>query len=141
MPVLEVAKVVLELVAKLTEGREGDAAAQRATVALVCAVMHHEAFAVARSYEADGVGAAVTNTPTTFELEVAGATVEVEVLGDGLLVTLAGELGGFVRLRDRIQHVPVPALALDESLRLGRELLARLVAVLEAARRQHASTT
>ena len=138
MAVLEIAKALLgivDLYDKLTEGREGDAAEQRATVALVAAVMHREVFAVATSYQADGIAAAVTNTTTQFEFTVADASVEVGVLGDGLLIKLGGDLAGLVPIRDRIQHVPVPSLAFDASLRLGRELLARLVAVLEAARR------
>ncbi|MBZ0235603.1 MAG: hypothetical protein K8M05_24955 [Deltaproteobacteria bacterium] len=138
MAVLEVANALFGLVefyGKLTEGRDGDAAERRATVSLVAAVMHREAFAVARSYQADGVEAAVTNTTSKFELQIARATIEIGVLGDGLLVELGGDLGGLVRIRDQIQHVPLPALGFDESVRLGRELLARLVAVLEAARR------
>ncbi len=84
--------------------------------------------------------AAVTNTTTKCKLEVAGASVAIGVLGDGLLMEFGGDLAGLVRIRDQIQHVPVPSLTLDESIRLGRDLLARLVAVLEAARRAREET-
>lgn len=97
MPVLEVAGTLfglVELYAKLTDGREGDAAEQRATVALVIALLHRETFAVGRSYRAEGVDAAVTNTTTKWKLAISGTSVEIGVLGDGLLIELGGDLAG-----------------------------------------------
>ena len=142
MPVLEVAKVLLslaELYGKLTEGRDGDEAEKAASVSLVGAVMHHAAFELVRAYQRNGEAAAITNTKSKFELTIGRASVEVEPLADGLMCYFGGDLWGIVPIADRFKHVPVPALSFEAAIRMGRELVSQVGAVLEAARRQHAA--
>ena len=132
MAVLEVAKALLgiaQLYGKLTEDRGGDNAARAATAALVGAVMHHAAFALAADLRARGVHGAVSSTRTKFKIDIASGSVEVEAVGDGLLLFFGGEID--IRLVDRFQHVPVAAMAFDDATRMGRELLGKVAEMLE----------
>jgi hypothetical protein len=132
MAVLEVAKVLLgiaQLYGKLTEDRGGDNAARAASAALVGAVMHHAAFDLVAELKRRGVHGAVSSTRTKFKVEIAAGTVEVEAVGDGLLLFFGGE--DDIRLVDRFQHVPVAAIAFDDAARMGRELLGRVAEMLE----------
>ncbi len=133
MAVLEVAKALLgiaQLYGKLTEDRGGDNAVRAASAALVSAVMHHTAFDVTRALALRGVHGAVTSKRTKFTVEVAAGNVEVEAVADGLLLFFGGEVD--IRLVDRFQHVPVGPMSFDEATRMGRELLAKVVEMLEA---------
>lgn len=132
MAVLEVAKALLgiaQLYGKLTEDRGGDNAARAASAALVGAVMHHAAFALIDELRARGVHGAVSSTRSKFKVEVASGTVEVEAVGDGLLLFFGGEVD--IRLVDRFQHVPVAGMSFDDAARMGRELLGKIAEMLE----------
>jgi hypothetical protein len=132
MAVLEVAKALLgiaQLYGKLTEDRGGDNAARAASAALVGAVMHHEAFPLVAALLQRGVHGAVSSTRTKFKVEIAAGAVEVEAVGDGLLLFFGGEVD--IRLVDRFQHVPVAALPFDDAIRMGRELLGKVAEMLE----------
>jgi hypothetical protein len=132
MAVLEVAKALLgiaQLYGKLTEDRGGDNAARAATAALVGATMHHAAFALVDELRARGVNGAVSSTRSKFKVDVAAGSVEVEAVGDGLLLFFGGEVD--IRLVDRFQHVPVAVMAFDDAARMGRELLGKVAEMLE----------
>jgi hypothetical protein len=132
MAVLEVAKVLLgiaQLYGKLTEDRGGDNAARAATASLVGATMHHAAFALTDDLRARGVNGAVSSTRSKFRVDIAAGSVEVEAVGDGLLLFFGGEVD--IRLVDRFQHVPVAAMPFDDAARMGRELLGKVAELLQ----------
>lgn len=132
MAVLEVAKVLLgiaQLYGKLTEDRGGDNAARAATAALVGATMHHAAFELTDELRQRGVHGAVSSTRAKFKVDIAAGSVEVEAVGDGLLLFFGGEVD--IRLVDRFQHVPVAAMAFDDATRMGRELLGKVAELLQ----------
>lgn len=132
MAVLEVAKALLgiaQLYGKLTEDRGGDNAARAATAALVGATMHHAAFPLVAELKQRGVHGAVSSTRTKFKVEIHAGSVEVEAVGDGLLLFFGGEVD--IRLVDRFQHVPVAAMPFDDAARMGRELLGKVAEMLE----------
>ena len=130
--VLEVAKALLgiaQLYGKLTEDRGGDNALRAASAALVGAVMHHAAFELVAQVKQRGMHGAVSSTRTKFKVEIAAGSVEVEAVGDGLLLFFGGEVD--IRLVDRFQHVPVAAIGFDDAARMGRELLGKIAEMLE----------
>lgn len=132
MAVLEVAKALLgiaQLYGKLTEDRGGDNAARAASAALVGATMHHAAFPLVAELKTRGVHGAVSSTRTKFKVDVAAGSVEVEAVGDGLLLFFGGEVD--IRLVDRFQHVPVAVMSFDDATRMGRELLGKVAEMLE----------
>ncbi len=132
MAVLEVAKALLgiaQLYGKLTEDRGGAHAERAASAALVGSVMHHAAFELVRTLRQRGVDGAVASTRTKFEIKVGVGSVEVEAVGDGLLLFFGGEVE--IRLVDRFQHVPVAPMSFDDATRMGRELLAKVAEMLE----------
>jgi hypothetical protein len=140
--VLEVAKALLgiaQLYGKLTEDRGGDNAARAATAALVGATMHHAAFALVDGLRARGVHGAVSSTRTKFKVVIAGGWVEVEPVGDGLLLFFGGEVD--IRLVDRFPHVPVAPMAFDDATRMGRELLGKVAEMLELTSASPASSS
>ena len=120
----------------MTRGEEAERAA---SATLVGAVMHHAAIELVRAYQRNSEMAAINNTKSKFELAIGRASVEAEPLSDGLMCYFGGDLSGIVPIADRFQHVPVPALSFEAAIRMGRELVIRVGAVLEAARRQHAA--
>lgn len=132
MAVLEVAKALLgiaQLYGKLTEDRGGDNAARAATAALVGATMHHAAFPLVAELKRRGVHGAVSSTRTKFKVDIHAGSVEVEAVGDGLLLFFGGEVD--IRLVDRFQHVPVAAMPFDDAAGMGRELLGKVAEMLE----------
>ena len=132
---------VADMFGSMFEGREGDQAERAATIALVGAVMQHDLFELVRACQRDGTKASVTSTREKFTLEVGRASVDVTCHDEGLLFFFGGDLWGIVPIMQRAQEVPVRAMPFDAAVRMGRELVTRVGAVLEAARRTHAAAT
>jgi hypothetical protein len=137
MDVVEIVETLLEIVEAFEAEavRKGEPARRAATAALVVSVMRHTAL--------DLKAFSVENTGKGFKIVLAGSSIEVEPYNEGILFNFLdfsySKIGRtVVPIMQRVQEVPVPALPLDASVKLGHALLTRIAKILATVRKLEA---